>query len=253
MYSNKLITNILELELKMLRNSYTYSVEYDSDTTYSCEESGCYEEGICRCGQISNAAVTYVDILKLTVDIYDQLVDTSSTQGKRESRLAELFYGGPEVDRYCIHRILTRHKVWDTNNWTVGVSGGYYGDEIGDISLNDIVFKQVSKDCYDMLQFSSIGDKLRFVLSLEYGYLLGDIQQADFEIVEITKDDIDFNKLNQNHINNVRKENLSYYRLKYDLPRGVVRKSGTKYKIIDGFHRIISAEDGKTFRVFTMK
>jgi len=237
----------------MLRNNYEYSVEYDYEREYSCEDSGCHEEGICRCCRIYSAEVTWVDIEKLTNDIYDQLVDTTSLQGKREARLSEIFYGGSEVDKYCINRILTLHKAWETSTWEVEVTGSYYGDEIGDITLSDSIFKQVSKDCYDMLQLTTIGDKLRYVLTLEYGYLLGDIQEADFDIIEITKEQIDFDKLNQNHIQNIKNKDLSFYNPdKYNLPRGVVRKSGDKYKIIDGFHRIISADDKKVFKVFSI-
>jgi len=238
----------------MLRNSY-YSTQYDYDREYSCyvdEDSYCAQDGICRCSRIYNAHVTDVDMRSMTEEIYKQFVDTDSLQGKRDARLSELFSGGPEVDKYCINRIITHYRLWNPDNWKVNVSGGYYGDEIDDVSLDDIILKQVSKDCSDMIQLSSIRDKLRFVLTLEYGYLLDDIRVSDFDIISITKEDIDFKKLNKNHIENVLKEDLSFYSSdKYVLPRGVVRRSGDKYKIVDGFHRITAGE--KTFKVFCIK
>jgi hypothetical protein len=46
-------------------------------------------------------------------------------------------------------------------------------------------------------------------------------------------------------------EDLSHYSISnYDLPRGIVRGEIDNYKIIDGFHRIISSEDKKPFGVF---
>jgi len=237
----------------MLSNSFQYSVVYNYDVEYSCHESGCDEEGICRCSRIYDARVTKVDIELLTNEIHNQLVDTTSLQGKRDIRLSEIFYGGPEVDKYCINRIITHYRLWNADNWEVKVSCGYYGDEIDDVILNDIIFEQVSKDCCDMIQLDTVGDKLRLVLTLEYGYLLDDIQVVDFDVIDITKDQIDFKKLNQNHIGNVQSEDLSFYKTdNYDLPRGIVRKSGDKYKIVDGFHRII-AIDKKTFKVFCIK
>jgi hypothetical protein len=238
----------------MLRNSY-YSTQYDYDTEYSCydEDSSCNQEGVCRCGYICNARVTDVNMRSVTEQIYKQFVDIDSLQGKRDARLSDIFSGGPEVDKYCINRIITHYQVWNVDNWKVNISNGYYGNEIDDVSLNDIILTQVSRDCSDMMQLSSIGDKLRLVLTLEYGYILDDIRVSDFDIISIKKDEIDFKKLNQNHIENVRKEDLSFYSSdKYVLPRGVVRRSGDKYKIIDGFHRI-TASDETTFKVFCIK
>ena len=237
----------------MLKNNFQYSTDYDYEEEYSCEESGCYSEGICRCGRIFDAVVKSIDMDSLTISIHEQLVDTTSLQGKRDARISEIFYGGTEVDKYCINRILTHYKVWDPNNWSVDVEGGYYGDEIGDVSLNDTIFNLISKDCYNMIELVTLADKLKFVLTLEYGYLLSDIQVSDFELIEITKEQIDFKKLNTNHIQNVQNEDLSFYKLNYKLPRGIVRKSGDKYKIVDGFHRIISADDKKSFKVFAVK
>ena len=46
-------------------------------------------------------------------------------------------------------------------------------------------------------------------------------------------------------------EDLDHYiPSKYQLPRGIVRGEIDNYKIIDGFHRIISSDDKKPFGVF---
>ena len=66
-----------------------------------------------------------------------------------------------------------------------------------------------------LMELETISDKIKSVLSLEYGYLLPDLDTADFEIIDITKSDIDFKSLNQNHIKIVNKEKelnaLSHY------------------------------------------
>ncbi len=242
----------------MLSNSFQYLVKYDYDTEYSCEESGCNEEGICRCSSIMSARVTEVNIPKLTDHIYCEFVDTKTKQGKRDNRLNQLFYGGEEVDKYCIDRILTYYKIWNSNVWDVNVRGGYYGDEINDVKLSPIIFESIAESCKKLFSLENISDKIKLVLSLEYGYILDDMKDSNFEIIEINRDDIDFTKLNQKHISNVKNENLDHYKSKmYDLARGIVRMSGDKFTIVDGFHRILAFDKDKVipnskFKVFSI-
>ena len=89
------------------------------------------------------------------------------------------------------------------------------------------------------------------MVELEYGFVLDELKNCDFELITIYKNHIDFKKLNQNHIKNVKMEDLSHYSEDmYDLPRGIVRGEIDSYKIVDGFHRIIAASDKKSFEVF---
>jgi hypothetical protein len=98
--------------------------------TYSCETSGCDEEGICRCGKIVDEHVMSVDLSLVTDEIYDQLFPRENQSDKRENILSEIFYGGEKVDKYCIYRILAINESYYPENWRVNISGGYYGDEI---------------------------------------------------------------------------------------------------------------------------
>jgi hypothetical protein len=241
----------------MLENkfNYTSSVEYDYNTYYSCEESGCFSEGICRCGVIENASVTNIDINKLSSYIYGEMVDLKSTSGKRENRLNEIFYGGETVDMYCIHRILSINKIYDVCKWEVGVEGGYYGQEIGDIFIDNKIFDIFKKQIEQVLEFDNLTDKIKFILELEYGFLLPELKDVEFELIEVSKDMIDLSGSNQKHIRGISV--LPYYLSEYKLPRGVVKKSKDKFKIIDGFHRIVNflnnMKDEKHFNVFCIK
>ena len=109
----------------MLENRFNYIIDYDYDTEYYCEDSGCDVEGICRCGHIFNVGITPVDMMKLTTHIYESLVDNSKA-GKRQQKLNRLFYGGEVVDKYCINRILSHYKLYNIGDWNVDVTGGYY-------------------------------------------------------------------------------------------------------------------------------
>jgi hypothetical protein len=239
----------------MLENrfNYTSSVTYDYDTYYSCDESGCSTEGICRCGVIENASVTNVDINKLSEYIYAEMVDLKSTSGKRENKLNELFYGGEAVDMYCIHRILSINKVYDVYKWEVGIDGGYYGQEIGDVFIDNKIFEKFKKEIEEVLEYDNLSDKIKFVLELEYGYLLPELKDVEFELIEVPKDMIDLSGSNQKHVNSISV--LPYYLGDYKLPRGIVKKSKDKFKVIDGFHRTVNflKMDKEHFSVFCIK
>jgi len=248
-----------DLKEKMLENRFNYQriIDYDFDTEYSCGDSGCYEEGICRCSRICDLRINSVDINRLVDFIYESFLDNSKA-GKRQQKLNQLFYGGEVVDKYCINRIVSKYKLYECDNWEVEVTGGYYGDEIGDVIMNQMVFNLVQSEFQKLMELETLSEKIKLVLSLEYGYLLTDLANKDFEIIEITKSDIDFKSLNQNHIKLVNEEkelnSLSHYNSSsYHLPRGVVRKFGNHFKIVDGFHRMIAYDSTKSFPVFSIK
>lgn len=248
-----------DLKEKMLENRFQeINIDFDYETEYSCGDSGCDEEGICRCSRIYDIRINTVDINRLVDFIYESFLDNSKA-GKRQQKLNQLFYGGEVVDKYCINRIVSKYKLYEGDNWEVEVTGGYYGDEIGDVTMNQIVFNLVQSEFQKLMELETLSEKIKLVLSLEYGYLLPDLANKDFEIIEITKSDIDFKSLNQNHIRLVDEEkglnSLNHYNSSsYHLPRGVVRKSGNQqFKIIDGFHRIIGYDSVSSFPVFVIK
>lgn len=243
----------------MLKSHY-HSPDYTYNTEYSCETFGCNQEGICRCGSIVDLEVTKIDLSYLTQEIYEQLIPSDRKSRKRDTKLSQLLYGGEVVDKYCIYRILSINKVYNPNLWEVNITGGYYGDEIDGVHLDKSVLSKIESECQKLFELESLSDKLRYVIELEYGYVLDDLQDCEFELISIYKSYIDFKKLNQNHIKMVKMEDLDHYSIdNYDLPRGIVRGDSSgwvpvdNYKIVDGFHRIIAAPDKKSFQVFCVK
>ena len=243
----------------MLKSHY-HSPDYTYNTEYSCETSGCNQEGICRCGSIVDLEVTKIDLSYLTQEIYEQLIPSDRKSRKRDTKLSQLLYGGEVVDKYCIYRILSINKVYNPSLWEVNITGGYYGDEIDGVHLDKSVLSKIESECQKLFELEGLSDKLRYVIELEYGYVLDDLQDCEFELISIYKSYIDFKKLNQNHIKMVKMEDLDHYSIdKYDLPRGIVRGDSSgwipvdNYKIVDGFHRIIAAPDKKSFQVFCVK
>ena len=236
---------------EMLKSDYTHCTEYDYDTEFRCEEAGCYEEGICRCGSIVNSYVKSVNLTTLTNEIYFQFIPEDKKVRKREKRISEILYGGETIDKYCIYRILVKNKVFIPDNWNVITCHGYYGDEIESVCVDTHLLTIVNKQCEKLFTLNTLSEKLKYVIELEYGYLLDDLKDCDFELISIYKNHIDLKKLNQNHIKNVKMEDLGHYSNDfYDLPRGIVRGEIDNYKIVDGYHRIIASSDKISFNVF---
>ena len=78
---------------------------------------------------------------------------------------------------------------------------------------------------------------------MEYGYIIPELVDKDFEIIEICKDDIHFG--NKEHLNKVKEKNLEFYRDEnYKGIRGIVYFDG-KYRVIDGYHRINTSNKSK--------
>lgn len=190
-----------------------FNIIYSSST--NCEEYGCSVEGICRCSTIKDAKVTEVgDIVSYFVKLND-------------------------FDRYCIDRLLVARKIWDTDNWEVRVCGGYYGQEIEGVFLRNA--EKIENEVTELLKLSD-SDKIKYVLNLEYGYILDVLENKTFEICEVNKTDIVFGQ--EGHYKKLNKDIVEKYQ-NYELPRGVCVWDDLKYRVIDGYHRISACQDKK--------
>ena len=220
-----------------MRNSFQYVVDYDYDVRYSCRESGCNDEGICRCSEIYNERITNIDLISLTEHFYQNLIDVSSKSGKRNQKLNQIFFNDKDIDKYFINRILTINKLYNKDIWEIDFGPSYYGDEINDIFMRSQLFDKVIEECEMVIWFDSLSDKVKYILELEYGKVLDSLKNSDFKIDEIFKEEIDFENSNQKHLELINKKDLSYYE---DFPYicGIVKKVENKYKIIDGHHRL---------------
>jgi hypothetical protein len=239
----------------MLQNRFSDSIiEYDYLQEYYCEQSGCHDEGICRCSSIVDVEIKSVNLTFISDIIYSELLPPDKVSRKREMKISELLYGGETVDRYCIYRILSLNKVYMPCNWELNIIGGYYGQETDGFIMDPSIFSKISSQIDFLYTLQSMSDKLKYVIELEYGHLTDTVKDSDFEIISIYKTDIDNKSINKNHLFNVKQEDLSHYnRGVYNLPRGIVKKVSSGYSIIDGYHRIEAISDRKLFEVFLVK
>lgn len=221
-----------------------FNVKYD--TVYSCDESGCDDEGVCRCGQIYNQEIEIerVDVSRVSEIIYELYFD-SGISTKRNNIINSVLYGvTDEIDKYVIDRVLRINKIWNPNSWKVELTGGYYGQEIGDIIFNESVGIKIEKEIYEALSIFNLSERIEYLLNLEYDKILPELSGSSYELITVDRDSIYFGSYN--HFKNVIKEDLDYYSDKrYRGIRGIVIKDGDRYRLIDGYHRCSKSENKK--------
>jgi len=227
--------------IETLRNDFKYMVSYDYDTIYSCEESGCNEEGICRCGCITNTYLNKVDVSAIVNNIYSEIFDNSIST-KRNNVINSLWGISSEIQKYTIDRILRVNKIWKPEFWNINVSGGYYGQEIDEVILIEDMVLKINSQLEMAFQIDNLSERVEYLLTLENGFILDDIKDKKYHISVIDIDDIIFS--NTEHKRKVVIEELEHYSDRnYSGIRGIVKKDGIKFKLIDGYHRLSKTEN----------
>lgn len=232
--------------------TFQYSGVYtDYNLVYDCENRGCDDEGICRCGSIYDATIESVNVSLIVKKIYDDFFE----QGKvadRNNAINEVLYGvGKDIDIYTIDRILRSYKIWENQNWDIEIEGGYYGDEIGDLKIKEHIADKIEAEFFLVFSLTTLKEKVEYLLNLEYGKVLPEIVDANYESITIDKTDIIFGS--KGHLDKVSKKALDFYSDKnYSGIRGIVKKSGDKWRVIDGYHRIFSTKNVKV-KVLSIK
>ena len=179
--------------IETLRNDFKYMVSYDYDTIYSCEESGCNEEGICRCGHITNTYLNKVDVSAIVTNIYSEIFDNSIST-KRNNAINSLWGISSEIQKYTIDRILRVNKIWKPEFWNINVSGGYYGQEIDEVILIEDMVLKINSQLEMAFQIDNLSERVEYLLTLENGFILDDIKDKKYHISVIDIDDIIFFK-----------------------------------------------------------
>ena len=222
--------------------TFQYNGAYvDYGYTYDCENYGCDEEGICRCGTINNEHIDSVDVSLIVKRIYDEFFE----QGKaanRNNAINEVLYGiGKDIDIYTIDRILRSYKIWENDNWNIEVDGGYYGQEAGNVTIKETIADKIDEELWIVFSLPSLKEKIEYLLNVEYGKILPELSNCNYESIVIDKDDVVFGV--EKHLNKVMKKDLDFYSDKnYSGIRGIVVKSGDKWRIVDGYHRIFTTK-----------
>lgn len=230
--------------MKLVDRNFSDYINYDFGRYYSCEESGC--DTICRCSTIFDVEIT--DIRNLTSYIYDIYFD-DSTSTKRNTTIDTVLNGvNEEINIYLIDRIIRYYKLYETESWIINIEHSYYGEEIDSIKIENNLALKIENDLNKVFSFESLNEKIKFILNLEYGYVMDKLSISEYEINSIDKSDIIYG--NEIHLKNIKSLDLNFYNDKnYHLIRGIVFEKNInnkiKYQLIDGYHRVSSTNLSK--------
>lgn len=210
---------------KILDKDFRYEMELDYDRQRHCREERCGH--ICRCSTIHNAKILSVNVQSIA-DEFNQLSSDIFT-------------------RYCINRAVVNQKLWETDNWDISITKGYYGEEIDSITLIRETKNKLGDTITHILSAETNKEKLFIVLKQEYGYILPELEDKEFEIRNMPVALI--NAGAEDHYRKLDKNIVKSYK-DYVLPIGVgIIKKGEKIRLIDGYHRLSSSiEMLKEFR-----
>lgn len=240
------------IDLDIVGRSFYYDLKIDSIIRYDCDNYGCTEEGICRCGQIDRTEIKNIIITSIVDKIYEDIYGPEDKLSKRDNKLSYLLEGfGKEMNIYTIDRILRIYKVYDPKNWIVGIQSGYYGQEIGDVIINDDLAEKLEEKIFEVLSIDSLTERVEYLLNLEYGSLLPELKDSLYEIVDVKKDDLYFGSISnkKSTLKEIEKSSTKTYGYFYDdrnygrdSIKGVVIEKDGKYRVIDGYHRCLASE-----------
>lgn len=224
--------------------SFKYHTNYDYDAYRDCNAHGCDEEGICRCETLENAHVLTVDIPSIVNQIYNSIFD-NSLSSKRNSAINSILGGvSKEIDIYTIDRILRINKAYEPSNWEVQVCGGYYGQEIDDVLLENSVAQKIEDQINEALSIIDLTSRIEYLLMLEYGNILPALQGRQYSLETVERDSIIFGS--DEHYRKVNTKSLDHYSDKnYQGIRGIALFKDGKFRLIDGYHRSSTSENIK--------
>lgn len=222
--------------------SFIDCVEYNYDYLQTCETSGCLDEGICRCSTVENCVVTDVRFSKLVKSVYDLYFDNSKS-GKRTLKINYVLGDiTKDIELYTIDRILRINKVFSPDVWEIQVCNGYYGQEIGCVILNHNVSILIESQLSHAFNIINLTERIKYLLNLEYGKVLPELQNCKYLLTEIERDSIIFGS--KPHFDRVKEKKLMFYSDEnYKLVRGIVIEKKDGYRLIDGYHRCFASEN----------
>lgn len=232
--------------MKIENSDRKYRIDYNHYGEYSCSESGCDDEGICRCYRINRVEIIEVYINGIASDIYSEMFP-KGIESDRDRKITSVIggYDSVTVDTYCIDRILTANKVFEIESWESEWSGNYYGDEVDSIRMYSNIFRKVKEDIETLFSKNTLEEKIDFLLELEYGSILDKIRGKKYDVLTVDRNDLVFGHFS--HLDNVIRKSLDFYDDKnYTNPiRGVAYLDSGKWRVIDGYHRINKTKSEK--------
>lgn len=216
---------------------YSGGIDYDYDRVTAYDHYERCANDYCRCTTLENFVINSIDAT-LFVSTIKEYLDIDSDND---------FFTN-DIVKVC--------ESLRTDDFEFNTSGGYYGDELDSIKLDnsDIInkianifsikayrkekLKQISLSAeeVDVVENDYVFDEyVKKILTDEYVYILESLEGSKFKIVEIKTKDVIFPQREYNNF--IKSQNLSSYKNRKGIC-GLVKMIDGKYHVIDGYHRI---------------
>ena len=211
---------------------------------YDYERSACtcnaYENGdYCRCTTIESTWVESVTVNRVVATLYKKYCREHS-----------------EINEYCFDRICHALKIYDKELYEVETGAGYYGEEVYGVYFEDE--EKIFNAYTEMLELESEIEKIKYVLNLEYGYLIDRvanktsviIEEVNTEKIKLPQTEY-FIKLNREVIEDYKDRKLPVAVCIKQKDR--VLEEFDRYILVDGYHRYVANKDRKTNKIIVLE
>ncbi len=224
--------------LNFEKTNLQFNVEYD----YERSECTCnaYEDGdYCRCTTIERAWIESIDVKDIINKLYTKYCKEHS-----------------EINEYCFDRICSALRIYDKDFYEVETCGGYYGEEVDGVYFENE--EKIFNAYNEILELETDIDKIKYVLKLEYSYLLDRLMyMTSAKIENVITEKI---KLPQKeYFVKLNKEVIEDYKDR-KLPIAVCIKNKDRfydafdtYTLVDGYHRFIANKDRATNKIIVLE
>ena len=215
------------------KKSYFEKTNLNYEVEYDYERSGCHcNDYICRCTTIERAWVEEIFISSVVNKLYKKFCKEHS-----------------EINEYCFDRICHALRIYDKDLYEVETGGGYYGEEVYGVYFDNE--EQIFNAYAALTDLSSDIEKIKFVLNMEYGYLIDRVANTTSATIQ----KVDSKKIilpQQEYFIKLSKEVIEDYKDR-KLPVAVCIKNEDKYILIDGYHRWVANKDIDTVEIVVLE
>ena len=208
-------------------------------------------------GKITNIIVSQVNIPEIVEHIYERVDPRNNLKDPHIHQQYNILGQDQKlllasqmlITRYCIHRVLTHFKIYESDSWTYQVGADYYGEEINKINLKASIGTKID-NILEHLRVRNISEKLEIILKMEYGHLIPSVVNKKWYVRQISPKNLYFS--NSEHYDeclaDLEKEDRAEYKKvleEYPYPRAItILSPDGKYKVIDGYHRLVGTPEG---------
>jgi hypothetical protein len=147
-------------------------------------------------------------------------------------------------------------KIYDKDYYEVESCGGYYGEEIGGVYFEDE--EKIVNAYNELLKLESDIEKIKYILELEYGYLIDrvtDSTVATIKIVNTEKIKLPqkeyFVRLNKDIIEDYKDRKLPVAVCIEEKDR--FHDVFDRYILIDGYHRFVANKNRNVNKIIVLE